>query len=256
MARGRMLNNSVSASLKFHNLPDDTCRLMATWLISHLDYNGVFYGDPAMVKSVTFPRRTDISVEQIEQYLNAMQDAGLIVLFDSGGDTWQYWPGFAHNQVGLRPDKEAESHYASPPIEEDSDGEKQENDVVKTESGRSKDGSDTVEQKGTERNRILDAGASKPSVLVPDTPASRKLFARLAANARAKGWRAPKQFKSLEQKRKFDDAALVLGDGLDAFIVKALEQERTSLRAMVNYVSKCAENGHKSDRPRVIKAGQ
>lgn len=106
MARGRMLNKSVSASRKFHLLPDDTCRLLATWTIGHLDKNGVFYGDPVMVKSLIFPRRGDISIEQVEMYIEAMREASLIILFEAQGQIWQYWVGFADNQTGLRPDRE------------------------------------------------------------------------------------------------------------------------------------------------------
>jgi len=46
MARGRMLNKKVSRSLQFDQLPDDTCRLLATWTVAHLDVNGVFCADP------------------------------------------------------------------------------------------------------------------------------------------------------------------------------------------------------------------
>lgn len=106
MARGRMLNKSISASRKFHLLPDDTCRLLATWLVAHLDRNGVFYGDPVIVKSLIFPRRGDVSIEQVEMYLENMRDIGLIILFESDGQLWQYWSGFADNQTNLRTDRE------------------------------------------------------------------------------------------------------------------------------------------------------
>jgi len=113
MARGRLLNKTVSASLKFHLLPDDTCRLLATWTVSHLDMNGVFYGDAAMVKSFIFPRRTE-SVEQVEAYLQAMEQVGLIYRFEENGDVWQCWPGFADNQPNLRRDRE-KPEYPIPP---------------------------------------------------------------------------------------------------------------------------------------------
>jgi len=114
MARGRMLNKSVSGSIKFHNLPDDTCRLLATWIISHLDVQGVFYGDAAMVKSVVFPRRSDISAETVERYLSAMEAAGLMWRYEAKGDTWQHWPGFLGEQIGLRADRET-AEYPRPP---------------------------------------------------------------------------------------------------------------------------------------------
>ncbi len=106
MARGRMLNNSICASFKLHQLPDDTCRLMATWIISFLDKNGVFYADPAMVKSMIFPRRADLTIEQVEFYLEQLQSTGLIQLFEAEGQRWQYWPGFTDNQTNLRPERE------------------------------------------------------------------------------------------------------------------------------------------------------
>jgi hypothetical protein len=114
MARGRMLNKSISASVKFDLLPDDTCRLMASWTIAHLDKNGVFYGDPVMVKSFVFPRRADVTTEQVEHYLSEMQRVGLIHLFKARGQLWQYWPGFVDNQVGLRADREG-TEYPDPP---------------------------------------------------------------------------------------------------------------------------------------------
>jgi len=106
MARGRMLNKTVCASKKFDDLPDDTCRLLATWTISNLDCQGVFYGDPAMVRSYVFPRRIDVTLQDIERHLLAMEEVGLIEIFYDKGDVWQYWPGFPQNQVGLRADRE------------------------------------------------------------------------------------------------------------------------------------------------------
>lgn len=114
MARGRMLNRSVCKSKKFHDLPDDTCRLFASWCIPHLDIRGVFHADPTTVRSLVFPRRDDVTSEDIRGYLDAMEAARLIVRFDHGGEVWQYWPGFDHNQVGIRYDRES-SEYPPPP---------------------------------------------------------------------------------------------------------------------------------------------
>jgi len=101
-----MLNKSVSGSIKFHNLSDDTCRLLATWIIAHLDMRGVFYGDAAMVKSVVFPRRADVSADRVEVYLQEMEH-GLMWRFEAKGDVWQHWPGFLGEQIGIRPDRES-----------------------------------------------------------------------------------------------------------------------------------------------------
>lgn len=114
MARGRMLNKSVSLSLKFGQLPDDTCRLLATWIIPQLDYNGVFYAEPSVVRSLVFPRRTDVTPQQIDFYLNAMAEVGLIRFFEAAGQRWHFWPSFADNQLGLRADREA-TDFPPPP---------------------------------------------------------------------------------------------------------------------------------------------
>lgn len=106
MARGRMLNNKVSASKQMDDLPDDTCRLLATWLIAHLDKNGVFYGEPMMVKSYVFPRRHDVSIDDIARCLTAMESVGIIVRFYAKEEWWLCYPSFAANQVGLRPERE------------------------------------------------------------------------------------------------------------------------------------------------------
>ena len=131
MARGRMLNKSISASRKFHLLPDDTCRLLATWILAHLDRNGVFYGDPVIVKSLIFPRRGDVSAEQIEMYLENMREIGLIILFESQGQIWQYWPGFADNQTNLRTDRET-TDFPAPVVTQSSPLPQQSADVLST----------------------------------------------------------------------------------------------------------------------------
>lgn len=115
MAKGRMLNRSISMSVKFQQLPDDMCRLLATWTIPQLDIRGVFYGDAVTVKSLIFPMRMDINPQQVEAALLAMESVGLIVLFESEGRRWQFWPGFKHNQGGLRENREKPTLPQPPP---------------------------------------------------------------------------------------------------------------------------------------------
>lgn len=114
MARGRMLNRSVCDSKKFHDLPSDTCRLFATWIIPYLDIRGVFQADPIFVRSKVFPRREDVTSDMVRGYLDAMEAVGLIARFECNGETWQHWPGFEHNQIGIRYDRES-SDFPIPP---------------------------------------------------------------------------------------------------------------------------------------------
>jgi len=78
--------------------------------------NGVFYADPVMLKSTIFPRRADITIEQVEGYLCEMEAQGLLYRYEAGGDVWQCWPGFADNQPNLRRDRE-KPEYPPPPEE-------------------------------------------------------------------------------------------------------------------------------------------
>jgi hypothetical protein len=55
-----------------------------------------------------------VTSEDIRGYLDAMEAVRLIVRFDHGGEVWQYWPGFDHNQIGIRYDRES-SAYPPPP---------------------------------------------------------------------------------------------------------------------------------------------
>lgn len=133
MARGRMLNKKISQSKQIDLLPDDTCRLLATWTIAHLDKNGVFSAEPVLVRSAIFPRRLDITIEQIEHYLSEMEKVGLIQIFEANGEKWQWWPSFIRNQTGLRSDREG-TEYPPPP------------DDDRQEAGQSPDDNETIDE--------------------------------------------------------------------------------------------------------------
>jgi hypothetical protein len=88
--------------------------LLATWIIPHLDKNGVFYRDPSIVKSLVFPMRDDIPADAVRQCLDAMESTGLFTTFQAGGRSWQAWPGFRDNQPNLHYEREA-TDYPTPP---------------------------------------------------------------------------------------------------------------------------------------------
>jgi hypothetical protein len=170
MARGRMLNNSVCGSKQFQDLPDDTCRLLATWLISLLDVQGVFHADPAMVKSSVFPRRTDITIEQVAGYLDVLEELGLIVRYISDGDLWLHWPGFARNQVGLRADRES-PQFPAPPT---NDGEAPEYSGEQPEECRNETDEFPAEEKLSEEKRseekLSEEKLAPPAAAIPPKP--------------------------------------------------------------------------------------
>ncbi len=117
MAKGRMISKSTAGDRKFNDLPDDTCRLAFLLLVSFADREGRTYGDPKMVRSMIFPRRDDIAIEQIEQYLQNWHDNGMIVRYEAEGDMWIWFPNFEKHQPGMRKEREPASEIPAPPAE-------------------------------------------------------------------------------------------------------------------------------------------
>lgn len=118
MARGRIISNAITGDKKVNDLSDDTSRLAFTWLITFADVDGRTNGDPALLRSMLFPRRRDITIEQIEGYIREWHNAGLIIWYEANGDWYIAFPNFAKHQPWLRKDREAESIIPPPPIEQ------------------------------------------------------------------------------------------------------------------------------------------
>lgn len=113
MAHGRMVSKKISLN-KTVNSMSDRSQLAFTWAIAHLDYNGVIHGDPAVFKMIVFPRRKDITEDEIEHFINEWNELGLIIIYEAVDDIWLHFPGFDRNQVGLRKDRERASGYPLP----------------------------------------------------------------------------------------------------------------------------------------------
>jgi hypothetical protein len=109
LAVGRMINKKISLNKVLHNLSSDTSRLAFTWTIPHCDRDGRVHGDPSLLKKIVFPRRDDITTEQMEQFIIEWAEAKLIYWYESNGDKWIQFPKFRENQPGLRYEREAAS---------------------------------------------------------------------------------------------------------------------------------------------------
>jgi len=136
MAKGRMINSKITLDKKVHDLSCDTSRLAFTWLVSFADVEGRTPGDPAIVKSLIFPRRADVSAEQIETYINEWAVAGLILWYEAEDDLWIQFPKFDDNQKGLRKDREAPSNIPAPQLRSDSGQTPEQVPVNRTEQKR------------------------------------------------------------------------------------------------------------------------
>jgi hypothetical protein len=109
MARGRMIDNEIARDKNVNDLSDAWSMLAFTWLISFLDREGRTYGDPAIIRSMVFPRRIDVTVEQMESYITEWASKGMVIWYEAKGDKWIFFPNFEEHQIGLRKDREPES---------------------------------------------------------------------------------------------------------------------------------------------------
>jgi hypothetical protein len=116
MARGRFLEKDISLNEKVDKLSDDTARLLYTWLIPHLDYEGKMYADPIVFRSIVVPRR-NISLKKIEKYLKEFEKSGLIFRYFVENNCYLICKNFEKHQPGLRKDRESESQI--PPVPAD-----------------------------------------------------------------------------------------------------------------------------------------
>jgi len=113
LAKGRLIHKKICLSEQIHLLPNDTARLLYTWIIPQLDIDGRFYGDAQRVGSLIFPLRS-VKKQSIERYLVAMEEVGLIVRYEIEGQVYMWMPKFHIHQT-LRKDRERASIIPAPP---------------------------------------------------------------------------------------------------------------------------------------------
>lgn len=128
MARGRIINSKITQDKRVNDLSDDTSRLAFTWLITFTDCEGRTYGDPALLRSILFPRRSDITVEQMEHYIREWESAELIKWYGANDDLWIEFPNFEKNQVGLRKSREPKSDIPPPLVDDSAEENRQSSD--------------------------------------------------------------------------------------------------------------------------------
>ena len=114
MAEGRMLKKQISISKKLTLLKSDSARLLYTWLIPHLDVEGRFSADPAVVKGQIVPR-LKMTKKKVWEYLQDMAQNELIILYEDDGDYYLEFTVFEKHQ-NIRKDREAGSKIPPPDL--------------------------------------------------------------------------------------------------------------------------------------------
>jgi len=114
MAEGRMLKRAVAKSRRLAQLKNDTHRLIYTWIIPFLDYNGCYYADPSILKGDIFPRLNHITPRVITAALVDLVKNDLIMVYPFDGDDYLQLRKFEDHQINLRKDREPASTIPPP----------------------------------------------------------------------------------------------------------------------------------------------
>jgi hypothetical protein len=100
MAEKRMINKSISISEQVNGLPTLFDKLLFTWMIPHSDDFGRMPGSPPKLKALVVPM-LEVKLKDVEQALQNMHTAGLIIWYEVDGDKYIQFPNFENHQTGL-----------------------------------------------------------------------------------------------------------------------------------------------------------
>lgn len=105
---------AVSDSNKLSKLKTDSARLLYSWLIPHLDYNGNYSGDAEFVRGEIF-KRLRKTEQEVEDWLADLEDKKLIMRYEANGDKFLHVISFVEKQPHLNPERETEATIPLPP---------------------------------------------------------------------------------------------------------------------------------------------
>jgi len=115
MPDGRFLSKTIAHDFELNTVSIEADYLF-TRCIPHLDREGRMPGHPSQVKGITCPMRAELSEMVIDQALEELARAGLVVWYEVEGRPYLEFPGFTPHQKGMRKDREAESRIPSPKV--------------------------------------------------------------------------------------------------------------------------------------------
>ena len=105
-AESRLIYNSISTSERVSSLGVKGA-LLYTWLITHCDAQGRLPGKPRIIKQLVVPFVDEITVEDVTQALESMEDKKLVTLYkdDTGRsliqvlDWWEWQAGLRYKSA-------------------------------------------------------------------------------------------------------------------------------------------------------------
>ncbi len=113
MARGRMLNQSISEDFEFNAMSCEA-KMLYMMAVPHLDRDGLISGHPAIFQGKVCPLVYDI-LPRIPSIFNEWISADLVMLYESKRGPVLFFTGFAKNNSGMHYSREGASAFAPPP---------------------------------------------------------------------------------------------------------------------------------------------
>lgn len=113
MARGRLLNRTISTDDRLNNLSQEAM-LLYLLTIPHLDRDGLIDGRPRVLWASAAPLRMDL-LDSAPRIAQEWIDAGLVIRYNGARTPVLWFVGFQKNQTGMRYDREPPSQFAPPP---------------------------------------------------------------------------------------------------------------------------------------------
>lgn len=153
-----MLSASISTDARVRELPNAVARLLFTWGIAHADNCGRMRAEPAYVRAAVLPHEPDVTDSDVADWLSAMGELGLIVLYDVDGGRFLQFRAWEKHQ---RLDRMRRSDIPPPPAEPVVTG--WEPGVAGSRSGRE------VEVNGSRNEVEVEGGSGNPAVRNQDT---------------------------------------------------------------------------------------
>lgn len=93
----RIIKETIRTSKSVNALSDFEFRLWL-YLITYVDDYGRGSADPELLKGMVFPRRRGITEKQIQEALGTLANTGMIILYESEGEPYLYFPKWSDHQ--------------------------------------------------------------------------------------------------------------------------------------------------------------
>lgn len=113
MSGRRMIHGDIAEDKKINSVSEGA-ETMFFRLLAKTDDFGRYFGDPALLKGKIYPRRDELTVQDIEARLAELVDAKLLIFYEADDDLFIQFRGFEKRQ-SFRKDVKRKSRFPEPP---------------------------------------------------------------------------------------------------------------------------------------------